>query len=38
MQLISEVRTRRGFDDGQLLEQFVRWDGVCTGFDELKKI
>ena len=37
MQLISEVRTRREFDDGQLLEQFVRWDGVCTGFDELKK-
>ena len=38
MQLISEVRTRWGFDDGHLFEEFVRWDGVCTSFDELKKI
>ncbi|WP_445178645.1 hypothetical protein [Pseudomonas sp. McL0111] len=36
--LIDEVRTRWEFDSGLLLEQYVRWDGECTSFDETKKI
>jgi hypothetical protein len=37
IEMISEVRTRVEFDGGQLFERFVRWDGACTSFDELKK-
>ncbi|MFJ2285192.1 hypothetical protein ACIOUF_02295 [Pseudomonas iridis] len=35
-QLISEIRTKWEFDDGLLFEQFVRWDGACTSFDDTK--
>lgn len=35
--LIDEVRTRWEFDSGLLFEQYVRWDGECTSFDETKK-
>jgi len=35
-QLISEVRTRWKLDDGVVFEEFVRWDGACTSFDEQK--
>ncbi|WP_166217418.1 hypothetical protein [Pseudomonas atagonensis] len=35
-QLISEIRTKWEFDDGLLFEQFVRWDGAGTSFDDKK--
>ena len=35
-QLISEIRTKIEFNDGRLFEEFVRWDGVCTSFDDTK--
>ncbi|VVM41358.1 hypothetical protein [Pseudomonas fluorescens] len=35
--LISEVRTRGEFEDGQTFDEFVRWDGVSTSFEEQKR-
>ncbi|MGF6668791.1 hypothetical protein [Pseudomonas monsensis] len=36
-QLIKEVRTIWEFEGGAGFEQFVRWDGTRTSFDEIKK-
>jgi len=35
--LVSEVVTRREFGNGLVSEQFVRWDGASSSFDEIKQ-
>jgi len=37
MDLVSEVVTRREFGNGLVSEQFVRWDGASSSFDEIKQ-
>ncbi|MNB91176.1 hypothetical protein D3C87_935040 [compost metagenome] len=37
MDFVYEVVTRREFDDGFVSDQFVRWDGVSSSFEEIKQ-